>query len=323
MNNSLLFQQCNELDILEKHYVQIYAGNLYKPLNLFLLNMDKLQTYRHIYPQEFAQNLYYLITNRPDLYVNGTITHDEENRIVKLIRSKSNDIEWFRHIMFRFTIILYGIILKCPRQQQEVEVYRGVFSHYLKEDRVNGYFLNTFTSTSSDKQMARSFSLNNNKDAIIYHFILMPGVSCIYIGRNESEILLNPYQLYYLIKKEDNHYYYAIQPVSIIPPYNENKFSEFKKDITLRTVAMEGGRIGNRELIHTATITNYRNTRCSKNTRKNRNTKKNNRKKLSEIDHFRARMNMPIGTSSFSIPLTPEMIANRERLAKEYTSYSR
>ena len=68
-----MFQQCNRLNNLEKHYVQTYAGNIYEPLNLFLLNRDTLQTYRRIYPQEFAQNLYYLITNRSDLYVNGTI----------------------------------------------------------------------------------------------------------------------------------------------------------------------------------------------------------------------------------------------------------
>jgi len=124
MNISSPFQQCNGLNKLEWHYVQTYAGNLYEPLNLFLINADTIQTYRRIYPQEYAQNLYYLITNRHNLYVNGTISSNEEKRMVDLIRSKSGNIEWFRHIMCRFAIILYGIILKCPRQHQEVEVYR-------------------------------------------------------------------------------------------------------------------------------------------------------------------------------------------------------
>jgi hypothetical protein len=97
----------------------------------------------------------------------------------------------------------------------------------------------------------------------------------------------------------------------IIPPHDENAFSEFKKDIVVRTIAMEGG-----------TISNHRNTRRSKNNKKNKNTRKNkNQKKLSEmsgLEHFRARMRIPIGTSSFGIPLTPEMIADGERIAREY-----
>ena len=88
------------------------------------------------------------------------------------MRSKSCNIDWFRHIMFNFAILLYGIMLKCPRQQQIVEVYRGVQTHYLKEDVKTGYFLSTFTSTTIDTQIARGFSQNNNKDVVIYHFIL-------------------------------------------------------------------------------------------------------------------------------------------------------
>ena len=163
-NTSVSFQQCNELSELEWHYVYTYAGNLYEPLNIFLINTDTLQTYRRIYPQEFAQNLYYLITNRPDLYVNGTISTNEEDRIVSIIRSNYGNLDWFRHIMFTFTITLYRIILKCPKQHQQVIVHRGVLSHYLKEDKTNGHFLATFTSTSINTKIARGFSKNNNRE---------------------------------------------------------------------------------------------------------------------------------------------------------------
>jgi hypothetical protein len=40
-------------------------------------------------------------------------------------------------------------------------------------------------------------------------------------------------------------------------------------------------------------------------------------KKRSEMEHFRARMNLPIGTSSVGIPHTPEIKAEIERYAKE------
>ena len=281
-----------------------------------------MQTYNRIYQLEFAQNMYYLIEDRPDLYVNGTIPPKEEKRVVRIIRSKSNDIEWFRHIMFRFTLLLYGIILKCPRQQHEIEVQRGVLTHYLKEDRNNGYFLNTFTSTSVNPQMARGFAKNNNKEVIIYHFRVMPGVSCIYIGTAEDELLLNPYQCYRFVKKEGNHYFYIIHPISIDPPHNKAEFSQFKKEMTIRAVEMEGGK----ELEHNDVIlnykntrrSNYKNTRRSKNNRQNSTTKKNNKpKRLSEREHFRARMNLPIGTSSFSIPNTPEVMADIERYSRE------
>lgn len=325
MNSSISFQQCNGLNNLEKHYIQTYTGNLYKPLNLFLLNADTLQTYHHIYPQELAQNLYYLITNRPNSYINGTISYDEERRIVRLIRSKSDNIEWFRHIMFNFTILLYGIILKCPRQQQEVEVYRGVLTHYLREDINVGYFLNTFTSTSMDKQTANSFSKENNNNKIIYHFIVNPDVSYIYIGNSEDEILINPYQLYYFIKKEGAHYFYSIHPSNIILPNNEDKFLDFKKDIMIRTVQMEGGKVKYRELNYTDIISDRRNTRRYNN-RKNKNTRRNNnkkQKKLTEKEHFIERMKMPIGTSSFGIPITPEIKADNERIAREYSIYNK
>ena len=87
---------------------------------------------------------------------------------------------------------------------------------------------------------------------------------------------------------------------------------------------MEGGKANYRELNYTDTISHRRNTRRSKNNRKNRNTRRaNNRKqkKLTEREHFIERMKMPIGTSSFGIPLTPEMIADRERVARDIDKY--
>jgi len=186
--------------------------------------------------------------------------------------------------------------------------------HYLKEDKSNGLFLTSFTSTSINANIARSFSKNNNKDVIIYHFRVMPGTSCIYIGKDEAEVLLNPYQLYYFIKKDDNHYYYIILPSDIIPPHNANEFSKFKQEMMVRTLVMEGGKVDH----HMAILPEYRTTRNSKSNRKNRNTHKNNKqKKLSEWEHFRARMNLPIGTSSWGIPITDDVRKEIERYARD------
>lgn len=75
---------------------------------------------------------------------------------------------------------------------------------------------------------------------------------------------------------------------------------------------MEGGKIENREL--NISHSKYRNTRRSKN-RKAQHTKKN--KMSSEMYHFKKRMNMPIGTSSFGIPLTSKMIEENERYYRD------
>ena len=83
---------------------------------------------------------------------------------------------------------------------------------------------------------------------------------------------------------------------------------------------MKGGKKENKiKNKYVEVITDNRHTRRVKNNKQNKNTKKNKKQEIrSEMDNFRARMNMPIGTSSFGIPLTPEMIADRERMAGQY-----
>jgi len=81
---------------------------------------------------------------------------------------------------------------------------------------------------------------------------------------------------------------------------------------------MEGGKTINRELTSTGIVKDYRNTFRTKNNRKNRHTQKNKKQtKLNDMDHFKARMNMPIGTSSFGIPITDDLRKKIERYSKE------
>jgi hypothetical protein len=42
---------------------------------------------------------------------------------------------------------------------------------------------------------------------------------------------------------------------------------------------------------------------------------------MSEMDHFKARMRLPIGTTSFGITLTPEMIENNACIEKEINQH--
>jgi hypothetical protein len=100
------------------------------------------------------------------------------------------------------------------------------------------------------------------------------------------------------------------------PPQNEHAFSEFKKEMMIRTVEMEGGKTYNKELMHPVVIADH--THTYKNNRKNRNTRKNKKhKKLSAREHFYARMLMPIGVSSIRIPITEDVRKDIERYNRE------
>jgi len=118
------------------------------------------------------------------------------------------------------------------------------------------------------------------------------------------------------------YYFYTIYPISITPPDNETEFSEFKRTISTRTVAMDGGNAKNTQLHHERIISNSRTTHKSIKIKTHTNTTRKNIKQkkmseMSEMEHFRARMRLPIGTTSFSIALTPEMIENNARIEKE------
>jgi hypothetical protein len=44
---------------------------------------------------------------------------------------------------------------------------------------------------------------------------------------------------------------------------------------------------------------------------------------MSELDHFRARMNLPIGSSSISFPITDDVRKDIERISKEIDQRSK
>ena len=84
---------------------------------------------------------------------------------------------------------------------------------------------------------------------------------------------------------------------------------------------MEGGN-GKNATMHSVKIkSTYRITHHSSTKNRNTNTtRKIKPQKMSDMtprEHFLARMNLPIGTTSFGIALTPEMIENNARIEKQ------
>ena len=309
------FQSCDGLDGIEKHYIEIYTGPIYRTINEFLLNIDTLDTYQSIQASEFTNYFYHIITDSNETnYVN--ISRNETKRVKTLVQSRCNNIEWFQKILFKYMLSLYGAILKCPRHHRETEVYRGVKIHYLKEDTTHGYYLNTFTSTSTNDEIADGFSNRNNGDGVIYHFIITEGVECIHIGDVEEELLINPYQSYYFIRKDGEHYYYIIRPSDIVPPHDFDEFVEFKNEIATRSVEMDGGKIEDEPYYYLKVQKTRRSKRNNRNTKKNKNIQKE--KERIAREHFKARMNLPIGTSPYGFPLSNKIIADNKRIEEKF-----
>lgn len=309
MSNNGRFQTCDDLDPLEQHYVEAYTGPIYKLVNDFLLGIDTIDTYHTIPQSLFIKLLYNLIvpyTNDPILVVSRL----NYNIAKPIFNSERDNIRWFRHIMFNYASALYSGILKCPKQRNDAIVYRGVQNHYLNEDPNKTYYITTFTSTSTDKNTAESFKRKNH-NSIIYIMIITPGVSCIYIGDVEDELLINPYQCYVFIAREGNICYYNILPSNISLPEKYDDFIEFKEALSQQSIRMDGG-----ETILWTKHTRKNRASRIRQTKTTRNVRKE--KQRAARKSFQDRMNLPIGTSSVGIPLTDAMRESVERTRAKF-----
>jgi hypothetical protein len=181
----------------------------------------------------------------------------------------------------------------------------------LKEDPTRYYYLNTFTSTSSVLRTANSFSKSRGKNSgVIYNFLVRHDTQCIYIDDIENEILINPYQLYRYIKKKDNIHYYYILPSNMNIPSEYKQFIEFRSELLDKSNKIYGGRM---KTYNIEKITR-------KNTKKyiNKTRKNNEMKKQLSREHFRERMNLPIGTSSIGFKGTKEMDEEFDEIRKRF-----
>ena len=82
--------------------------------------------------------------------------------------------------MYKYTFLLYNAIYKCPKSDIPFTVYRGTISHYLREEPNKYFYLNTFTSTSSDFRTANSLK-NGIKHLGLYIILLYDLILLLYI----------------------------------------------------------------------------------------------------------------------------------------------
>lgn len=305
--NNMTYLECTDITDIEQYYIDIYTANVYIYINTFLQGIDTMSTYCMFDTKQFIKYFYFLFSNSNN-YNLKNIKNTVNNKL------NSGDLEWFRQLMYNYMTRLYTTINKCPKQTNPFILYRGSLTHYLHEDTELFYYLNTFTSTTTDINTSKSFSKKHSKNSngILYQFMVIPSVSCIYIGEIEDEILLNIYNLYKFIKRKDNILYYYIIPSSIIIPDSYNKFMNFKKSIVNKKESISGGYIMDSKYKYN-TIKNI--TPKIKLIKINK-TRKN--KKTAMKNHFRERMNLPIGTSSKGITGTKEMNSQIDYLKKYF-----
>lgn len=308
---------CNSLTLIEKYCIDAYTATAYLYVNVFLQNIDTINTYK-IFDSNILAKYLYFILKRSNIRNSNNINLNTLKQFKKNINNELdiNNIDWFRYLMYEYAIILYNAILKCPKYDKPFVVYRGSLIHYLQSEPNKYYYLTTFTSTSSEFRTANSFSKSRNKTGVIYNFILKPGISFININDIESEILLNPYQKYVYITKENNIYYYYIMPSTIHIPDDYNNFMQFKNNIINKSDTQIGGKMNRYSFNkHTKKNKHYNIIKINR-TRKNYQIQKENQKISRE--RFRERMNLPIGTSSVGFPLTDEMKRDIENIKRMF-----
>jgi hypothetical protein len=310
-----MIEECNSLTPIEKYCIDAYTATAYHYVNRFLQDRDTIDIYKSFNSSILAKYLYFIL-KRSNINNSNNINSNTLTLFKKEINIQldNDNVEWFRFLMYKYTFLLYNAIYKCPKGNIPFTVYRGTISHYLREDPNKYFYLNTFTSTSSDFRTANSFSKARNKSSgIIYNFIVRSNTSFIHIEDIEDEILINPYQLYRYIRKEGNIYYYYIIPSTINIPNEYNQFMEFKSEILDKSETISGGKM------ETYTI--------QKETRKHNKVKHNKTRKNLEIrrererlarERFRERMNMPIGTSSKYVLPTKEMEEEFNQIKKMF-----
>lgn len=298
--------ECNNITPIEQFCIASYTATAYYYINHFLIGDDTVQNTYSIFTNDiFAKYMYSFITNTNvynDINVN---TFKKITNTIK-VQINSNNLVWFRNILYKYFVLLYSSISRCPKQSSPFIVFRGSSTHYLKKDSEVYYYINSFTSTSTEINTASSFSKINkyNKNETMYKFIVHRDVPCIYIGDIEDEVLIVPYQLYRYINTANGIYYYSIVSSNIHIPTNYNEFMEFKQMLVNKTEPHIGG---NRNIKNITINRSYISNKKIKKYKTKKNHTLQDISLLSSRERFKKRMNLLITFFPVGIKGTPDM----------------
>ncbi len=206
----------NYINIWDLSVIKYYSSIGYPNINAFML----LDDYE---PQKLASPIY------EALYKKFITTN--------IFPSMYNEI-----LMYYYFVNLYNCIQKTPRVNKPFMVIRGTKTWYLPETVGKFSYLSGFTSTTTDINVAKSFSNVNNGDYKFYIFYVHPlcqfmNISKLSMHTKEQEILFNPYNKISYIETDGNKQIFAILPTDLEIPDEYDLFIGWKT----RHLNMTGG----------------------------------------------------------------------------------
>jgi hypothetical protein len=157
-----------------------------------------------------------------------------EEIVLPLLR-KQKSLRWFREHTYRFFIDLYNIIQKAPKVAHPFVVYRGIKRNYLNLTKNTLFYLNTFSSTSINRETAEQFG------PIQYVMYVHPACDYIYledvtVNRGEEEILLNPYMRYIVMDWNSDK---TLWHIGVLP--SDKSFQSYQNLQKMQQTILSGG----------------------------------------------------------------------------------
>jgi hypothetical protein len=202
-------------------------------------------------PSELNPYLYSSDKNMPETLKNFiNMAYDEKIVILEYLTKKykrqpTETIEEYNlRILYYFAVNLYNLLGKSLRAKIPFKVFRGSRIPHLIDDSKNFYYLNSFTSTSLDADIAKSFG------SLIYIFYVHPfcmysDISQLSKSPHEQEILFTPYNRYkyisgFMVK------HFVVFPTDLDLPKDYETFKVFKQNIKYLSKKIKGGSNNNK-----------------------------------------------------------------------------
>ena len=148
-------------------------------------------------------------------------------KVEEVCKNNSFSDDFWVQVIKLFVTDLERIIENAPTLNHNLEVFRGVRSHYYS-NKLGKIFKNiNFTSTSINPDSSSQFrDLDFQSGCCFTKFIIHPGVKCIWMDPvtefdNEAEILLLPNQSFKIVRKEVISPYYGSESASFLKKGSE------------------------------------------------------------------------------------------------------
>ena len=205
----------SKLSFNDKYTIFMYSGGAYTIINAYLLNnltKNTIDTFVNIIKNDLDnsdKNFIYLF---PQIMQVTNITDYDE--LVKHLKTYSD--KYLARLCIKIMPLVISdiqrIINRSPSLDHSFTLYRGVRQIYYPFN--DQYKTNTFTSTSPDIDIVKSFALNNY-ELNIMEFKLKKGDKCLFIEpitqtRNECEFILNIDKEFNIRKHSEKLPYYTI-----------------------------------------------------------------------------------------------------------------